>query len=135
MVAAPHILLHRASAHTQQGRSPLQQQAEAFAWWGSSQWLSLKTESLLLKALVSMNLHRLCADHGVFHCPAIGFIKDCLELLGYVFTYIKILTRREVRHLLSMIIPFLYQKREHILQSYKLKLLTFSISFKWRVVS
>lgn len=104
-------------------------------WWGSSHWLSLKDRKSLSKSTVSINFHRLCADHGVFPCPEVRHIKDYLDLLKCIFTYIKILTRREVRHLLLLIIPFLYQKREHDLQSYKLKLLAFSISFKWRAVS
>lgn len=131
-MAAPHtLLLHRAAARTRQGRSPLQRGAEASAQWGSSWRLSLQDRKSLSKSTrFNEFTQALCRPQSF------SLIQNCSELLGYVFTYIKILTGEDVRHLLLLIIPiFIPEEREHNLQSHELKLLMFSISFKWRMVS
>lgn len=70
-----------------------------------------RRQSLFLNPPLPMTSHGLCADHGGFHCPAVRPINDCLEQPGYVFTYIKILTKKELGHLLLLIIPSSYPKR------------------------
>lgn len=61
------------------------------AWWGSWHQLLLQDKKSPSRSTRFSELHRLCADHGAFHCPVNRLTEGWLELLGYFFTYIKIL--------------------------------------------